>query len=99
MFTDAGWLFGIHKMVNYLANHGVKVFQYILTYQGQYSLTQLYGLDLVGVCHGDDLFYIWESLPLNEQDLAVSIGKSFSEALILASTNPQCDKRLFMELP
>ena len=72
MFTDAGWLFGIHKMVNYLANHEVKVFQYILTYQGQYSLTQFYGLDAVGVCHGDDLFYIWESLPLNEQDLAVS---------------------------
>ena len=26
-------------------------------------------------------------------------GKSFSEALILASTNPQYDKRLFMDLP
>ena len=26
-------------------------------------------------------------------------GKFFSEALILASTNPQYDKRLFMELP
>ena len=26
-------------------------------------------------------------------------GKSFSEALILASTNPQYDKRLFIELP
>ena len=26
-------------------------------------------------------------------------GKSFSEALILTSTNPQYDKRLFMELP
>ena len=26
-------------------------------------------------------------------------GKSFSEALFLASTNPQYDKRLFMELP
>ena len=25
-------------------------------------------------------------------------GKSFSVALILASTNPQCDKRLFIEL-
>ena len=25
-------------------------------------------------------------------------GKSFSEALILASTNPQCDTRLFIEL-
>ena len=26
-------------------------------------------------------------------------GKSFSEALILASTNPQYDERLFIELP
>ena len=26
-------------------------------------------------------------------------GKSFSEALIPESTNPQYDKRLFMELP
>ena len=25
-------------------------------------------------------------------------GKSFSEALILESTDPQCDKRLFIEL-
>ena len=26
-------------------------------------------------------------------------GKSWSEALIFASTNPQYEKRLFMELP
>ena len=26
-------------------------------------------------------------------------GKSFSEALILASTNPQYEKRLFIDLP
>ena len=26
-------------------------------------------------------------------------GKSFSEALILASTNPQYDKRMFIDLP
>ena len=26
-------------------------------------------------------------------------GKSFSKALILASTNPQSDKRLFIDLP
>ena len=26
-------------------------------------------------------------------------GKSFSEALILPSTNPQYDKRLFIDLP
>ena len=29
----------------------------------------------------------------------VSTGKSFSEALILTSTNPQYDKRLFIESP
>ena len=29
----------------------------------------------------------------------LSTGKSFSVALILASTNPQYDKRLFMDLP
>ena len=29
---------------------------------------------------------------------STSTGKSFSEALILASTNPQYDKRLFIEL-
>jgi hypothetical protein len=28
-----------------------------------------------------------------------STGKSFTEALILASTNPQYDKRLFIDLP
>ena len=37
------------------------------------------------------------------QNIAVTLdkvtGKSFSEALILASTNPQYDKRLFMEFP
>ena len=28
-----------------------------------------------------------------------STGKSFSEALILASSNPQYDKKLFIDLP
>ena len=31
-------------------------------------------------------------------DRVAYTGKSFSEALILASTNPQYDKRLFIEL-
>ena len=30
--------------------------------------------------------------------LIAGTGKSFTEALILASTNPQYDKRLFIEL-
>ena len=29
----------------------------------------------------------------------ICTGKSFSEALIFASTNPKYDKRLFIELP
>ena len=33
------------------------------------------------------------------QLLDSSTGKSFSEALILASTNPEYDKRLFIDLP
>ena len=35
----------------------------------------------------DNIFFLYDLLPLT--------GKSFSEALILASTNPQYDKRLF----
>ena len=30
---------------------------------------------------------------------SISTGKSMSEALIFASTNPQYDNRLFIELP
>ena len=33
------------------------------------------------------------------EDFMPDTGKSFSEALILASPNPQYDKRLFLELP
>jgi hypothetical protein len=32
-------------------------------------------------------------------DASIGTGKSFSEALILASTNPQYENRLFNELP
>ena len=37
---------------------------------------------------------------MNSRYILVELtGKSFSEALILASTNPQYDKRLFIDLP
>ena len=45
--------------------------------------------------------YRFQIPSLNERSLVVfyiSTDKSFSEALILASTNPQYDKRLFIEL-
>ena len=45
-----------------------------------------------------------EAVTLNNQANYInsssnSTGKSFSEALIIASTNPQYDKRLFIDLP
>ena len=36
---------------------------------------------------------------LNSLSTSQRTGKSFSEALILASVNPQYDKRLFIEFP
>ena len=50
---------------------------------------------------------LWEKLVIRTSQtllgcllpLVYSTGKSFSEALILASVNPQYDKRLFIEFP
>ena len=35
----------------------------------------------------------------HQASVLLSVGRSMSEALILAATNPQYDKRLFMDLP
>ena len=45
----------------------------MLTYQGQFSLTQLYGFGPVGVCHADDLIYLFDpvfgmELPLSNEE-------------------------------
>ena len=40
-----------------------------------------------------------EKLLAEKKEKAISTGKSLSEALILGSTNPQYDKRLFIDLP
>ena len=48
----------------------------------------------LGNIHDDDV----DSSTLS-QETSSSTGKSLSEALILGSTNPQYDKRLFIDLP
>ena len=49
MYTDSGFLYGVHKTTGYLLAHGVTVYQYLLTHRGEHSFTQLYGLpDTVG---------------------------------------------------
>ena len=59
MFTDSSMLYGSFKTVNYFLEHEVSVYQYILTYVGDYSLTQFFGIEQAGVCHADDLFYLF----------------------------------------
>ena len=59
MFTDAGYLFGIHNAIRYLLKHGATVYQYLLTYQGEYSSVNGFGIPTSGVAHADDLFYIF----------------------------------------
>ena len=62
MFTDTHFLYGTQKLNNYLVKQGVPVYQYILTYEGQNSLATIWlGLnETIGVCHTDDLFYLWD---------------------------------------
>eukprot|EP00091_Calanus_sinicus_P022818 TRINITY_DN7448_c0_g1_i3.p1 TRINITY_DN7448_c0_g1~~TRINITY_DN7448_c0_g1_i3.p1 ORF type:complete len:435 (+),score=107.28 TRINITY_DN7448_c0_g1_i3:279-1583(+) len=64
MFTDAGFLYGTHKTINYFLEHGMTVYQYILTYEGEFSLSQLFGVDPTGVCHADDLLYLWDPVDI-----------------------------------
>ena len=59
MYTDSGFLYGTYRTVDYLVNHGSTVFQYILTYEGEFSFSQLYYVSPQGVCHADDLLYLW----------------------------------------
>ena len=59
IFTDATFLFGLHKTTNYLLAQNVKVYQAILTYHGEHSFSEGFGVGNYGVCHADDLFYLW----------------------------------------
>ena len=74
MFTDAFFLYGTHKTIDYLIQNNVTVFQYILTYEGQYSFSTIWiGIEPMGVSHADDLFYLFDPLlgPLSGDDVLV----------------------------
>ena len=60
LYTDAMFLYSTYKTVNYMVQYGVTVYQYLLTYEGERSFSELFGVDPVGVCHGDDMFYLWD---------------------------------------
>ncbi len=61
MMTDASFLYGNFRTMKHLKSHGMKnVYHYILTFEGHYSFTQLFGIEPLGVCHADDLFYLFD---------------------------------------
>ena len=71
MYTDGFCVYGIYKTANYWLKHGVTVYQYVLSYEGSNSFTNIeYGIESIGVAHGDDLFYMfnYEDYKLNKTD-------------------------------
>ena len=86
MYTDAKYLFGTFKMVDYMVNFGVKTYQYILTHQGQNSFSENYGIPPIGVCHADDIQYLWESDYFHFRNLS-EIDEKVSKIMTTAWTN------------
>ena len=59
MVTDAMFLYGTFKQVNYLLKHGVPTYQYLMTHVGQHSYTNNGDFPTFGVCHADELQYLF----------------------------------------
>ena len=59
ILTDADFLYGSYKTINYFLEQNMNVYQYLLTYRGMYSITNTIGVEPVGVSHADDLIYMW----------------------------------------
>ena len=77
--TDVSVLFtySTYKMVQFLTKWNVTTYQYLLTFRGQFSYSQLYGIEPMGVCHADDLIYLFDpvfgkgELKLNRTEVAL----------------------------
>jgi len=75
LLTDSWFLYGTYKTVKYMTEHNVTVYQYVLSYEGQYSYTMLFGQPSFGVAHVDDIMYLFDpnfiAPTLNEDDATV----------------------------
>ena len=68
MLTDSYFRYGTYKMINQLVGQGAKVYAWILTHEGEHTLSTWFGLPPGGVNHADELLYMWS--PVFDQDLA-----------------------------
>ena len=80
MFTDAGFQYGTHQTINLLVEQNVTLYQYLLTYQGEYSASVFFGGTPPGngVCHGDDLIYLWVAKASGTADISDLLGNKFN---------------------
>ena len=62
MCTDTFFLYGHNRTIEYFLQQNMQVFQYLLTYEGSYSLTSIYGFEPLGVSHADDLIYLFDPI-------------------------------------
>lgn len=61
MYSDAAFIYHNFRAIDAFLKHGINPYFYIFQYAGEHSFTELYGVDPLGVSHGDDLFYQWKS--------------------------------------
>merc|ERR1712066_8661 len=96
MYTDSGFRHGTYRMINQLVEQGVSVYAWILTHQGEHTTTDLYGLPPLGVCHSDELLYMWSPVFFDnyefkdEEDLVVQrqILSSWSNFVKVGDPSP-----------
>ena len=67
MFTDSSFQYCTYQTIKFFLLYGITVYQYRLTYNGKYSTSVFYGAPVgAGVCHSDDLIYLWEMKAYND---------------------------------
>ena len=56
-------------MVNTLVSQGVTVYAWILTHQGEHTTSDFFGIEPHGVCHSDELIYMWDPVFFQNYDI------------------------------
>ena len=59
MWTDGFCLYGNYKFAEHLMMHGVTVYQYILSYVGPNTFSNVWANGVDRASHADDLIYLW----------------------------------------
>ena len=96
MLTDTGFLWGTQKTLQLMVEHGMTVYQYIMSYTG--SLSSGYP---GGVAHGEELIYLFDPSqapynhtdPLPTADYEVTTYMTWAWVNFARTGNPNLDWR------